>query len=66
MTGSNLSTERLARLHDVMARHVDDGAAPGVVTVISRRGDAHIDVVGNSALEGGHACDPTPSFASRR
>ena len=29
MTGSGLSTPRLARAHDVMARHVEHGDVPG-------------------------------------
>ena len=32
MTGSGLSRPRLARLHDVMARHVEHGAAAGLGT----------------------------------
>jgi len=32
MTGSGPSTPRLARLHDVMARHVEHGAAAGLGT----------------------------------
>jgi len=54
-TASGLSKDRLARLHDIMGRHVERGAAPGLVSVIARRGEAHIDVVGSSALDGGNA-----------
>jgi CubicO group peptidase (beta-lactamase class C family) len=55
MTDSGLSQDRLARLHDVLVGHVDRGAAPGLVSVISRRGEAHVDAVGATALEGGGA-----------
>ncbi|HXQ76020.1 MAG TPA: serine hydrolase domain-containing protein [Acidimicrobiales bacterium] len=55
MTGSNLSPDRLGRLHDVMAGHVDRGGAPGLVSVVSRRGEAHVDAVGATALEGDRA-----------
>jgi CubicO group peptidase (beta-lactamase class C family) len=46
-----LSPARLARLHDVMAVHVERGAAPGVVTVVSRRGETHVDAVGATARD---------------
>src|SRR6267154_1428494 len=52
MTSSGLSNDRLARLHDLMRSHVDHGAAPGLVSVISRRGEAHVDVIGARALDG--------------
>ncbi len=50
---SGLSKERLARLRDVMGAHVARGAAPGLVSVVVRRGQAHLDVIGAKALEGG-------------
>src|SRR6267154_5335277 len=52
MTSSGLSNDRLARLHDLMRSHVDHGAAPGLVSVVSRRGEAHVDVIGARALDG--------------
>lgn len=52
MNDSGLTTSRLDRLHDVMAGHVERGAAPGLVTVISRRGDTRVDVVGATAVGG--------------
>ncbi|HEY3916941.1 MAG TPA: serine hydrolase domain-containing protein [Stellaceae bacterium] len=47
-----LSKARLARMHDVMAGHVERGAVPGLVTLIARRGELHVDVIGNKALGG--------------
>lgn len=41
-----LASDRLARMHDVMAAHVDAGGAPGVITAVQRRGELHVDVVG--------------------
>ncbi len=41
-----LSSERLRRLHAVLAAHVDRGAVPGLVTLVSRRGDVKVDVIG--------------------
>jgi CubicO group peptidase (beta-lactamase class C family) len=52
MTGSGLAKKGLAHLHEVVAGHVDRGAAPGAVTVVSRRGEAHIDAVGRTDLNG--------------
>src|SRR5680860_304800 len=52
MSTSGLSTERLGRLHDVMAGHVEAGLAPGLVTQVSRRGEAHVDAIGAMAFGG--------------
>jgi CubicO group peptidase (beta-lactamase class C family) len=53
MNSSGLSKHRLTRLHDLMAGHVDRGVAPGLVSVVSRRGEAEIDVIGSTAVDGG-------------
>src|SRR5215208_3738778 len=45
-TGAGLSTARLERLNSVMVGHVEQGDAPGLVTVVSRRGEAHVDAIG--------------------
>lgn len=50
MTAGALSTTRLARMHDVMAGYVERGQVPGVVTLVSRRGETHVDAIGASAL----------------
>src|SRR5216110_1842647 len=55
MTHSRLSKSRLTRLHDNMAGHVDSGRAPGLVSVVSRRGEAHVDVIGATAVGTGSA-----------
>ncbi|SDN85651.1 serine hydrolase [Afipia sp. GAS231] len=47
-----LSRARLGRLHDVMAGHVAGGDMPGLVTVVSRGGEVHVDVIGNMAIGG--------------
>jgi CubicO group peptidase (beta-lactamase class C family) len=47
-----LSKARLGRMHDIMARHVDSGEAPGVVTLVSRDGEIHVDAIGNLAIDG--------------
>ncbi len=48
--GSGLSKARLGRLHDVMAGHVEAGDMPGLVTLVSRRGETHVDAIGNVAF----------------
>ena len=37
------SKARLGRMHEAMARHVESGRMPGLVTLVSRRGETHID-----------------------
>ena len=53
MTTPALSTEGLDHLHDVMTAHVDAGEMPGLVTLVARGDDVHIDAIGS------------PSFADR-
>jgi CubicO group peptidase (beta-lactamase class C family) len=45
-----LSRARLARMHDVMAGHVARGEVPGLVTLVSRRGETHVDTIGTMAV----------------
>ena len=52
MSGGGLSKARLDRMHNVMAGHVAHGGVPGVVTLISRRGEVHVDAIGMKALGG--------------
>jgi CubicO group peptidase (beta-lactamase class C family) len=46
-----LSPSRLARMHDVMRRYVDSGRLPGLVALISRRGEEHLDAIGTLAFD---------------
>jgi CubicO group peptidase (beta-lactamase class C family) len=39
-------------MHDVMAGHVERGWVPGLVTLVSRRGDVHVDAIGTTAVGG--------------
>jgi CubicO group peptidase (beta-lactamase class C family) len=43
------------RLHDVMAGHVERGEAPGIVTLVSRRGEVHVDAIGTKSVGGRNA-----------
>jgi CubicO group peptidase (beta-lactamase class C family) len=54
MSTGGLSKARLARMHDVMAGYVERGDVPGLVTLVSRRGEVHVDVIGTQAF-----ADPT-------
>ena len=52
MTAGGLSVARLGRMHDVMAGYVERGEVPGIVTLISRRGEVHVDAIGMKAAGG--------------
>ncbi|MDP9297992.1 MAG: beta-lactamase family protein, partial [Actinomycetota bacterium] len=52
MITGGLSEERLDRMHDVMAGHVERGEVPGLVTLVGRRGEVHVDAVGTKAIGG--------------
>jgi CubicO group peptidase (beta-lactamase class C family) len=47
-----MSKARLDRMHDVMAGHIGRGEVPGVVTLVSRRGETHVDAIGRKAIGG--------------
>jgi len=51
MTAS-LSTDGLAHLHDVMTSHVEAGEMPGLVTLVARGDDVHVDAVGSPSFAG--------------
>jgi CubicO group peptidase (beta-lactamase class C family) len=53
MSGAAWSKPRLARMHDVLAGHVERGEIAGVVTLLSRRGDVHVDALGVKSIGGG-------------
>jgi CubicO group peptidase (beta-lactamase class C family) len=53
MSISGLSGARLARMHAVMSGYVERGEVPGLVTLVSRHGEAHVDVIGSLAAGGG-------------
>jgi CubicO group peptidase (beta-lactamase class C family) len=52
MSTGGLSTARLGRMHDVMAGYVERGDVPGIVTLVSRRGEVHSDAIGMQAIGG--------------
>ncbi|HTE36656.1 MAG TPA: serine hydrolase domain-containing protein [Reyranella sp.] len=52
MTGQGFSRERLSRLHHALAAHVETGDMPGVVALVSRRGEAWVEAVGTQSFGG--------------
>ncbi|WP_437586371.1 serine hydrolase domain-containing protein [Sorangium sp. So ce1000] len=52
MSTGRLSRARLGRMRDVMSGHVERGDVPGLVTLISRRGEVHVDAIGVKAVGG--------------
>src|SRR5579872_3895872 len=55
MNDARLAKDRLDRLHDIMAAHVERGTAPGLVSVVARRGEAQVDALGVTAVGGATA-----------
>jgi CubicO group peptidase (beta-lactamase class C family) len=52
MNNGEFSGARLGRMRDVMAGHVKHGDVPGIVTLVSRRGEVHVDAIGTNAFGG--------------
>src|SRR5712692_3335863 len=52
MNNGGLSRARLGRMHDVMAGYVERSEVPGIVTLVGRRGEVHVDAIGMKAVEG--------------
>lgn len=52
MTTGGFSSNRLARVRELLERHVDSGFVPGAVAVLARHGELHIEATGNLAFEG--------------
>ena len=58
MTTGGFSPKRLARVRDVLERHVDAGYVPGAVAVVARHGEVHVEAMGNLAFEGAGSRTP--------
>jgi CubicO group peptidase (beta-lactamase class C family) len=52
MSIGGLSKARLQHMHDVMAGYVERGEVPGIVTLVSRRGEVHVEALGTKAVGG--------------
>ncbi len=60
MSGSGLSAARLRRMRDILARHVESGSVPGLVALVERRGEVHVEALG--VMEAGGSA-PMPADA---
>ncbi len=52
MPTTEISKTQLDRLHEVMAGHVERGDMSGLVTLVSRHGEVHVDAIGRLAFDG--------------
>ena len=52
MRSGGFSKARLGRMREVMAGHVERGALPGLVTLVSRRDEVHVEALGRMATGG--------------
>jgi CubicO group peptidase (beta-lactamase class C family) len=52
MQKRGLSKARLARMHDVLSGYVERREIPGLVALVARDGDVHVDALGTMALGG--------------
>ena len=46
------SATRLANLHETLSRHVAGGDVPGLVALVSRHGETHVEAIGMQAVGG--------------
>jgi CubicO group peptidase (beta-lactamase class C family) len=54
MNGNNgFTASGLTKLHDVLARHVDSGKIPGLVALVGRGGQTHVEAIGTMRHDGG-------------
>ncbi|SCL25223.1 serine hydrolase domain-containing protein [Micromonospora inyonensis] len=58
MTAGGFSSKRLARVRELLERLVDSGFVPGVVAVLARHGEVHVEATGNLAFEGAGSRTP--------
>ena len=45
MSASGLSATRLRRLREALTRHVESGDMPGLVALVARRGEVHVEAI---------------------
>jgi len=51
-TPQAFSSDGLKNVHATMAGYVDRGAVPGLLTLLSRRGEFHVDPIGRASIGG--------------
>lgn len=52
MSDGGLSNTRLGQMREVMAGYVERGEMPGLVTLVCRRGEVHVDAIGKTSIGG--------------
>ncbi|HWY25059.1 MAG TPA: serine hydrolase domain-containing protein [Nevskia sp.] len=52
MSSGGFSQARWRRMHEVMARHTEEGKVPGLVALVSRRGETRVEHAGVLATDG--------------
>ncbi|MBB6734476.1 serine hydrolase domain-containing protein [Cohnella zeiphila] len=52
-TAKGFSETGLRKMRDVLARHVDSGKIPGLVALVSRHGETHVEAIGTMSHDGG-------------
>jgi CubicO group peptidase (beta-lactamase class C family) len=62
MSTAGFSKPRLDRMRTVMQGYLDRGEIPGIVTLVSRRGDSHAEAFGSLTLGGTLAMRPDTIF----
>lgn len=50
MSSGGLSKARLGRMRAALARHVESGYLPGLVALVDRRGETHVEAIGTLAF----------------
>src|SRR5438067_7158322 len=58
VTASGFSSKRLARVRELLERHVDSGFVPGAMAVLARHGEVHLEATGSLAFEGAGSGTP--------
>ena len=52
MTSADSLSKALNGVREIMTGHVESGDMPGLVTLVSRRGEIHVDTIGRLAFDG--------------
>ncbi|MDR4329775.1 serine hydrolase, partial [Bacillus pseudomycoides] len=52
-SNKGFSETGLHKMRDVLTRHVDSGKIPGLVALVSRNGETHVEALGTMRHDGG-------------
>jgi CubicO group peptidase (beta-lactamase class C family) len=58
VTAGGFSSNRLARVRELLERRVDSGFVPGMVAVLARHGEVHVEATGTLAFQGAGSQTP--------